>query len=71
MNQLAVSPRTEFAEHIKDSAQLAIDAINAHQPHCSTCRDLANQAARIKCPEGNNLWAALDQALALDIANQN
>ncbi len=71
MNELAISYPTETAPKIKDSVQLAVEAINAHRPACPTCRDLSNIADRVVCPTGNQLWAVLDQAIALDQANQN
>lgn len=66
MNLPAIIHRTETAEHIKSSIEIAIDAINAHTASCSTCKRLDNRAAKLVCPDGYQLWTALDQAIALE-----
>lgn len=66
MNLPATINPTHTAEHIKSSIELTIDDINTHTNSCPTCKRLDNRAARIVCPDGNNLWAALDQAIALE-----
>lgn len=71
MNQLIHVNPTVTAEKIKDSTELALDAINAHEEGCPTCSHLGNRAAKIKCLDGYQLWSKLEKALELDRVNPN